>query len=532
MSYPRSLRSLALAALVLVTAGAAAGQQSAGEKLGTVNFPVSCSPAAQAEFIRAVAALHSFWFDTSRKAFEAVTAADSGCSMAGWGVAMTLLGNPLASPPSPKALQDGWVAVEKGRAMGPRTQRERDYIEAIAAFYRDADTVDHRTRALAYEKAMDQVAARYPDDREAAIFYALALNVTLVATDKTYANQLKAAAILEKVFAEQPNHPGVAHYLIHSYDFPPLAHKGLNAARRYAAIAPSAPHALHMPSHIFTRLGYWGESVDSNRASAAVAKDHGNWLHAMDYMTYGYLQMAQDGEAKSALDAVQALGLPNNEYIGSAYAFAAVPARYALERRRWSEAAALSLHPREFPWSRWPMAEAVNAYARGLGAARSGDATGARREADRLSALRDVLATAKQSYWAEQTEIQRQAVLAWATRVEGKHEEALNLMLKAVELEGKTEKHPVTPGPIVPPRELLGDMLLEMNQPAQALQAFEASARVEPNRFHGSAGAARAAELAGDRERAREHYAKLLTIAAKADSERLELRQAKAFLGR
>jgi predicted Zn-dependent protease len=252
----------------------------------------------------------------------------------------------------------------------------------------------------------------------------------------------------------------------------------------------------------------------------------------MDYMTYGYLQMAQDGEAKSALDAVQALGLPNNEYIGSAYAFAAVPARYALERRRWSEAAALSLHPREFPWSRWPMAEAVNAYARGLGAARSGDATGARREADRLSALRDVLATAKQSYWAEQTEIQRQAVLAWATRVEGKHEEALNLMLKAVELEGKTEKHPVTPGPIVPPRELLGDMLLEMNQPAQALQAFEASARVEPNRFHGSAGAARAAELAGDRERAREHYAKLLTIAAKADSERLELRQAKAFLGR
>jgi tetratricopeptide (TPR) repeat protein len=532
MSHPTSLRSLALAVLVLITAGAAAGQQSAGEKLGTVNFPVSCGPAAQAEFIRAVAALHSFWFDTSRKAFEAVAAADPGCSMAGWGVAMTLLGNPLASPPSPKALQDGWVAVERARAMGPRTQRERDYIEAIAAFYKDVDSVDHRTRALAYEKAMELVAARYPDDREAAIFYALALNVTLVPTDKTYANQLKAAAILEKVFAEQPNHPGVAHYLIHSYDFPPLAHKGLNAARRYAAIAPSAPHALHMPSHIFTRLGYWGESVDSNRASAAVAKDHGNWLHAMDYMTYGYLQMGQDGEAKRALDAVQALGLPNNEYIGSAYAFAAVPARYALERRRWSEAAALSLHPREFPWNRWPMAEAVNAYARGLGAARSGDATGARREANRLSALRDVLATAKQSYWAEQTEIQRQVVLAWATRVEGQHEEALTLMLKAVELEDKTEKHPVTPGPIVPPRELLGDMLLEMNQPTRALQAFEASARVEPNRFHGSAGAARAAELSGDRERAREHYAKLLTIAAKADSERVELRQARAFLGR
>jgi len=532
MSHTTVLRSIALAALVLVTAGVAVGQQPGTEKLGTVNFPVACSPAAQTEFTRAVAALHSFWFDTARKAFEAVAAADPGCGMAGWGVAMTLLGNPLASPPTPKALQDGWAAVEKARAMNPRTQRERDYIEAIAAFYKDADTVDHRTRALAYEKAMAQVAARYPDDREAAIFHALSLNVTLMPSDKTYANQLKAAAILESVFVEQPNHPGVAHYLIHSYDFPPLAPKGLNAARRYAAIAPAAPHALHMPSHIFTRLGYWRESVDSNRVSAAVAKDHGNWLHAMDYMTYGYLQMAQDGEAKRAVDAVQALGLPNNEYIGSAYAFAAVPARYALERRRWAEAAALNLHPRDFPWKRWPMAEAVNAYARGLGAARSGDATGARREAERLSALRDALATAKQGYWAEQTEIQRQVVLAWATRVEGKHEEALTLMLKAVELEGKTEKHPVTPGPIVPPRELLGEMLLEMNQPAQALQAFEASARVEPNRFHGSAGAARAAELAGDRQRAREHYARLLTIAAGGDTEREELRQAKTFVGR
>jgi hypothetical protein len=532
MSHTTVLRSIALAALVLVTAGVAVGQQPGTEKLGTVNFPVACSPAAQTEFTRAVAALHSFWFDTARKAFEAVAAADPGCGMAGWGVAMTLLGNPLASPPTPKALQDGWAAVEKARAMNPRTQRERDYIEAIGAFYKDADTVDHRTRALAYEKAMEQVAAQYPDDREAVIFHALSLNVTLVPSDKAYANQLKAAAILEKVFAEQPNHPGVAHYLIHSYDFPPLAHKGLNAARRYAAIAPSAPHALHMPSHILTRLGHWKESVDSNRASAAVAKDHGNWLHAMDYMIYGYLQMAQDVEAKRAVDAVQALGLPNNEYIGSAYALAAVPARYALERRRWAEAAALSLHPRDFPWKRWPMAEAVNAYARGLGAARRNDSPGARREAERLSALRDVLTTAKQNYWAEQTEIQRQVVLAWATRVEGKHEEALTLMLKAVELEGKTEKHPVTPGPIVPPRELLGEMLLEMNQPAQALQAFEASARVEPNRFHGSAGAARAAKLAGDRERAREHYAKLLTIAAGGDMEREELREAKTFLGR
>jgi tetratricopeptide (TPR) repeat protein len=452
--------------------------------------------------------------------------------MAGWGVAMTWLGNPLASPPTPKALQDGWAAVERARAMHPPTQRERDYIEAIGAFYQSADTVDHRTRALAYERAMEQVAARYPDDREAAIFHALALNVTLVRSDKTYANQLRAAAILEKVFAEQPNHPGVAHYLIHSYDFPPLAAKGLHAARRYALIAPSAPHALHMPSHIFTRLGYWKESVDSNRASAAVATNHGNWLHAMDYMTYGYLQMGQDREARRAVDAVQALGMPNYEYIGSAYAFAAVPARYAVERRQWAEAAALSLHPRDFPWTRWPMAEAVNAYARGLGAARSHDAPGARREAERLTALRNALATAKQTYWAEQTEIQRQVVLAWAAQGEGKHDEALTLMRDAVERESKTEKHNVTPGPIVPAQELLGEMLLEMNRPAQALQAFEASMGIEPDRFHGVAGAARAAELAGDAERARKLYAKLLTIAANADGDRAPLRRAKTFVGR
>jgi hypothetical protein len=532
MSHRLFLRSVIVAGAVLVTAAAAVGQHATSEKLGTVNFPVSCSPPAQVEFARAVAALHSFWFDTARAAFEAVAFADPSCGMAHWGTAMTLLGNPLASPPRPKALRDGWGAIEKARAAGARSERERGYIEAIALFYKDADTIDHPTRALAYERAMEQLAARHPEDREASIFYALALNVTLVPTDKTYANQLKAAAVLEKVFAEHPNHPGVAHYLIHSYDYPSLAHKGLAAARRYAAIAPSAPHALHMPSHIFTRLGYWQESVDTNRASAAVAKDHGNWLHAMDYMAYGHLQMAQDADARRAVSAVQALGLPNNEYIGSAYALAAVPARYALERRRWSEAAALTLHPREFPWNRWSMAEAVNAYARGLGAARSGDAAGAHREAGRLSALRDALVTAKQGYWAEQTEVQRQTILAWATRVEGKTEQALALMLKAVALADSSEKHPVTPGPIVPPRELLGDMLLEMNQPARALEAYEASMAGEPNRFHSVAGAARAAEVAGDAARARQHYSRLLTIAGKGDGDRPELHRARTLIGR
>jgi tetratricopeptide (TPR) repeat protein len=526
-----TVRSTALAALVLVSPALADAHSPSEEKLGTVNFPVTCTPAAQAEFVRGAAALHSFWFDTSRKAFTAAAASDSACGIAHWGVAMTALGNPLAGPPPAGALRDGWAAVEKARAAGSKSQRERDYVEAIAVFYRDADKVEHRVRAQAYEKAMEALAARYPDDREASIFYALSLNVTPDPSDKTYANQLKAATILEKVFAEQPNHPGVAHYLIHSYDFPPIAPRGLNAARRYAAIAPSAPHALHMPSHIFTRLGYWQESVDTNRASAEAATDHGNWLHAVDYMIYGNLQLAKDDDAQRAVKAVQALGMPNSEYIGSAYALAAVPARYALERQQWGEAATLGLQPAEFPWSRWPMAEAVNAYARGLGAARGGDAAGGRREADRLAVLRDTMAKTQRGYWADQAEIQRQAVLAWTMRAEGKHAEALTLMQAAVTLEDKSEKHPVTPGPIVPARELLGEMLLEMNQPAQALSVFEASMRVEPNRFHGLAGAARAAELAGDRERARRYYSDLLALAKDADTERPEIKRARAFVG-
>jgi len=526
-----------------ITTAPADNEQANGtpQKLGTVHFPVSCTPEAQAEFDRAVALLHSFWFAPAIKSFTAVTELDPTCAMGHWGVAMSVLGNPFAWPPSSKALKDGAAAVEKAKATGAKTPREQAYLAAIAAFYKDAETVDHRTRALAYEKAMEQLARQYPEDREATIFYALALNATALPTDKTYTNQLKAAAMLEKIFVEQPRHPGVAHYLIHSYDYPPLAQRGLDAARRYGSIAPSAPHALHMPSHIFTRLGLWQESIDTNRASTEAAKDEllethqqgigsYNALHAVDYMMYGYLQTGQDQEAKRILDEIKAIKKLDVENFPAAYAFAAIPARYALERGRWAEAAVLTLHPRDLAWDRFPQAEAVLTFARGLGAARSGDVAGARKDLDRLQALREAMLATKQNYWAGQAEIQHRVVAAWIALAEGRSQEALELMRAAADLEDSTEKHPVTPGPLAPARELLGEMLLELNDPAQALTAFEASHRVEPNRFRGLYDAARAAELAGQREKARTYYEQLIALSEKSDGERPELKEAKAFL--
>jgi len=455
--------------------------------------------------------------------------------MAHWGTAMVRLGNPLSGVAAPPAvLKAGREAVERAKAAGAKTPRERDFIAAIEVFYRDHDTLDHRTRALAYEKAMAELAARYPDDREATIFHALSLNMTALPTDKTYANQLKAAAILEKVFAEQPSHPGVAHYLIHSYDYPPIAHKGLEAARRYASIAPSAPHARHMPSHVFTRVGAWQESIDSNRASAEVA-DQASRLHALDYMVYAHLQLAQDAAARRVLDEVRAIPTINMQHplvFASGYAITAIPARYALERRNWAEAAALTLPASEFEWRRFPQAEAITVFARGVGAARTGDLGRARQDLDRLGALRERATEMKQGYWAGQVDIQRTIVAAWIARAEGKADEGLRLMRAAAEAEDQTEKHIVTPGLLAPARELLGEMLLEANRPAEALKEFEASQRKEPNRFRGFHGAARAAEAAGDRAKARQNYERLVALAERADVERPEVKQAKTFLGR
>ncbi len=533
-----------LVALLLASRVAAPSRAAEGEKFGTVDFASSCSAAAQPPFKVGVALLHSFALDHAIKWFTEAAQTDPGCAIAHWGVAMAWLGNPLAAPPSPRGLKEGWAAVERAKAAGAKTQRERDYIAAIETLYKDADKVDHKTRTLAYAKAMEELAQRYPDDLEAAVFYALALNITLNPADKTYANQLKAAAILEKVFAAQPNHPGVAHYLIHSYDFPPIASKGLPAARRYASIAPAAPHAQHMPSHIFTRVGAWQESIDANRASAkaaaaSVADNQYQFglrsyeaLHAYDYMMYAFLQLARDRDAKALMEEVGATRKLNVDHFAGAFALAAIPARFRLERGLWAEAAALAVTPSDVPWDKFAQAESVIWFARGLGAARSGDLASARKSLARLEALRDALTQAKNAYWAQQSEIQRRAVAAWTAMAEGKKEEAVTLMRSSADLEDSTEKHPVTPGAIKPARELLGEMLLEVGQPGQALKEFEASQRTDPDRFNGIYGAARAAELAGDREKARVHYAKLVSLAAQADTERPELQQAKAFLGR
>jgi hypothetical protein len=508
------------------------------EELGQVNFLVSCNAAAQGQFNRAVALLHSFWYAEAAKGFSQVIGTDPRCGMGHWGVAMTNY-HPVWAPPTPAELQKGLAAVEKAKAVGARTQREKDYIAAIETFYEDADKLDHRTRALAYEKAMEQLYVRYPEDHEAAIFYALALLGTAQPTDKTYAKQKKAGEILNKVLAYEPGHPGVAHYLIHSFDYPQLAYLALPAARSYAKIAPSAPHALHMPSHIFTRLGLWQDSIQSNIASATAAKNYAaktrpgtasfDQLHAMDYLVYAYLQGAQDRKAKQILDEIQPMGQADPE-LAAAYAFAAIPARYALERRRWSEAAALVVHPAGFPWHRFRYAEAITYFARALGAARSGDTAAASRDVEKLASIQKSLAEGKDIYWATQVEIQRQAAVAWLAHAEGKNEEALKLMRSVAELEDSTEKHPVTPGPVVPARELLGELLLELNEPKLALKEFEIAVLASPNRFNGLYGAAKAAELSGDREKARNFYAKLAAVSERSDGERPELQAAKMFL--
>lgn len=450
--------------------------------------------------------------------------------------------HPLWAPPDANELKKGSAVVEKIKSVSAKTEREDNYLAAIQAFYKDSDRLDHRTRSLAYEKAMEQVYQRHPKDREAAVFYALSLLGTALSTDKSYVNQKKAAEILNKVLPEQPEHPGVAHYLIHSFDYPQLAHLALPAARSYARIAPSSPHALHMPSHIFTRLGLWQESTQSNLASAAAAKNHVaktrpgaasfDQLHAMDYLTYAYLQGAQDQKAKGIMDEMSTITKLDLENFAAAYAFSAVPARYMFETRRWSGAASLKPHPRGFPWDRFRYAAAITYFARAVGAARSGDLAAARKDAEELASIQKALVDAKDTYWADQVEIQRRVAVAWLARAESKNDEALKLMHSAADLEDSTEKHPVAPGSIIPARELLGNMLIELKQPEQALREFETSLSDSPNRFNGLYGAAQAAELSGDLKKARTYYEKLIVLCVQTDGTRTELRNARAFLAK
>jgi hypothetical protein len=502
--------------------------------LGNVSFPTSCSPAVQSDFNRAVALLHSFWYKKSEETFLAVAKADPSCGMAEWGVAMSHY-RQLWDPPTPFDLQAGSAAVEKANTAGAKTQRERDYIAAMEIFYQDSDKRTHAARALDYEEFMGQLYERYPQDAEGAIFYALAVRANAPIDDKTYANQKKASAILEKLFAEYPAHPGLAHYIIHCDDYPALAPLALEAARRYAKIAPDAPHALHMPSHIFTRLGLWQESIDSNLASAAAAKKNGlvgDELHAMDYLVYAYLQKGQDREALDVSNAMPKPQPTDAAYYPSLYATAIIPSRLAIERHRWSDAAALTLPVGTFPGGRYSSAEANLCFAQAIGAARMRNLKAALDGLLRMTSLRDRLRENHDNYSAEQVDIQRESVSAWITFAEGKKEEALSQMRAAADHDDSVDKLPVTPGSVVPARELLGEMLLEAKQPAAALKAFETALRSAPERFNSLYGAAHAAQLAGDPQKASAYYAKLFANCPRPTTDLPELREARLFLNR
>ena len=517
------------AALATGIAQSAAAQDAAEQRLGAVHFETSCNETAQRRFDRGMRYQHSFWYRASKDIFEDVLKADPDCAIAYWGIATSLLLNPFGVPPAAN-LAEGLAAIQKGKAIGAKTPREREFIDALGAFYTDYDKIDHRTRVQAYLKAMAAVAQHYPQDDEAQIYYALALDVAASPADKTYSNQLKAAAILEDIFKRQPQHPGVAHYLIHSYDYPPIAEKGLDAATRYSKIAPTAPHAQHMPSHIFTRVGYWKESIAANAGSVRAAKadkEYGDQLHGQDYMVYAYLQLAQDKNARAVIDEMAAATAVNPDLPGASFALAASPARYAMERGDWSGAAALEVRP-----SKFPHVMAITHFARAVGAARSGKPDAATADIAKLAELRDKLREAKDAYWAEQVDIQWQTANAWLLYAQGKYDEALAAMAAAAAAEDKTEKAPVTPGPIVPARELYGAMLLGRGQPKDALAAFEATLKKEPHRLGATLGAAKAAEQLGDAAKAREYYAAAVALGETAEPVRPEIAAARAFVAK
>jgi hypothetical protein len=517
---------------------------TAAEKLGTVHFPVSCRADLRAPFERGVALLHSFGYGLAAGVFDEIAALDPSCAMAQWGRAMSQF-HQIWAPPTAAELAAGAEAAKSAAALDARTDRERAWVAAIGAFYLESPPRQHLARVKSYEHAMADLSARFPDDDEAAVFHALALLSVAYNSppDKSYVHQKEAAGILNGLLPTHSEHPGVAHYMIHSFDYPALAPLALDAARVYAKIAPSAPHALHMPSHIFTRLGLWRDSIASNLASSAAAREEVartspgttsyNDLHALDYLEYGYLQLADDEAARGVAATVAAIAKVNVAEGAAAYALAAVPARYALERRAWREAAALTPTPASFPWSQFPQAEAAIHFARAVGAARAGDVEGARAAYGRLAELQAALAAGytKGFDWPTQVEIQRLAAEGWLREAEGKGSEAERLLRAAAELEDRTDKHPVTPGSILPAREQLADLLVGHGQPGAALAEYEASLRTAPARYASYAGALAAAEKAGDSAAARVWSARLAELAAPS-AQRPELARARKLAGR
>ena len=492
------------------------------EGLGAVHFAVSCAPAVQPAFDRAVALLHSFGYEEARLAFQEVAKADPTCAMARWGEAMTWY-HPVWAPPTTVELAAGSAASAAASALDARTERERAYVAAIGAFYRDSTSVDHRTRATAYREAMRHLMTRFPDDFEAAVFFAL--TGTAASGDPTLATQRESAALLEKLRQSHPRHPGIIHYLIHAFDYPETASLAVGAARSYAAIAPLSAHARHMPSHIFTRLGLWEESIASNwsaveAARAQVERTHPgatafDALHALDYIEYAYLQLGRDDKAAEVMAQVGRTTTLDEQSFAAGYALAAVPARFVLERRQWGAAAVLAPPATVIDWSKFPYGLAITPFANAVGAARSGDLATARAALQRLTAVHDQLAASPPAGaydWVGQVESLRLAAAGWIAHAERRDDDAVRLLTQAADLEDRVGKHPVTPGAVLPAREQLGDLLLAIGRPAEALAAYEADLAAAPNRFNGVAGALRAAEAAGAKARAEELLAKLRAL--------------------
>jgi len=511
-----------------------------GEMFGSVSFTASVPDSLKKDFNIAIALLHSFEYDESEKMFAKIIDRAPDCAMAYWGVAMSNF-HPLWAPPNESELRKGVKAIQVARSIKKKTNREADYIDAMAKFYENADQVDHRSRVLKFEKAMEQIYVTYPDDKEAVVFYALALDAAADPADKTYSNQRKAFSLLNPVFQAEPLHPGLAHYIIHNCDNPELAELGLPAARKYASIAPASAHAQHMPSHIFTRLGLWDECIQSNLVSvssaqcyAQKAKIKGHWdqeLHAIDYLLYAYLQKGNDKAAKEQLDYLQTINEVYAVNFISAYAFAAVPARYFLEQRKWKEAAALQLHPANFPWEKFSWQKAIIHFARLLGAIHTNNMIEAKTELENLKLLHDKLAIEKnKSQEAAQVAVQIKTSEAWIEFKQGNKEKGLELMKEAADMEDRMEKHPVTPGAVLPARELFAEMLLQVNKPELAIENFELDLKTNPNRFNGLYGAGVASEKAGNKEKAMAYFKKLLEISDEKNCKRMELQKAKSFL--
>src|SRR5215472_582108 len=522
--------------------------------VGKVTFNITCAPDVQSDFARGVALLHSFFYEGARRVFISVADRDPKCPMAQWGIAMTWW-HPIWTPPTPDEMRAGKAAIEKAMAMKAGSDRERGFITALNTYYNTADSssaapvgqschgpVGPRDRVIAYENAMRQLRNKYPDDFEVQTLYAFAMLSTGYATpnDTSLSKQLEAAGILEKLWKQNPNHPGVVHYLIHSYDYPQFAERGLAAAQTYDSIAPWVPHALHMPSHIFTRLGMWDESIAANQASAEASRAYAAMrhrdateaeeLHALDYLAYSYLQEAQDAEVKKIVDFVAKVRKTNPELeFSAAYALAAIPTRYAFERNDWAAAATLPV-PKLPHWSSFPFMEALIEYGHALGRAHTGDLDGARKAIARMQQLRDSTKDPKFDYFKSHLDLQIQAASAWVALAEGKKDDAIDMLRRAADFEDILGKHPVSPGAYVPIREQLGTLLLEVKKPKEAQREFEAALKIYPGRFRGLYGAAQAAEQAGDNENASRYYTKLAAQTSKAGGSRNELNHVREFL--